>query len=723
MRFGIFELDLRAGELRKGGRKIRLQEQPLQILAMLLASPGEVVTREEIRQKLWSNDTTVEFDHSINAAIKRLRDALGDSAERPRFVETLPRRGYRFIAAVESSDTSTAPAPPPSAVSAPAATRTERRVPAALSASAASAVLLALAAAIWIGLAHTTTRAPASSPITVPLTGNSGIETLPSFSPDGQQVAYAWDRATGGSLDIYVKLIGGGPPLRLTDGDADEYSPAWSPDGRQIAFLRRSTEGAGIFVIPALGGPERKLGELSARWFPAGIWYGKVSWSPDGRLLALVDRGSPRGVESILLLTIATGEKRHVTSPSAEWPFGDASPVFSPDGRMLAFERAAGMLVSDIYVQPLSSDGTPAGSARRVTSDRRGVYALDWTPDGREIVFSSNRGGPFALWTVAASGGAPEPLASGESGITWLSVARRGRRAAYTHPANYQSIWRADGPLAISATAGESDRSRARLIFSQRGSRDPQFSPDGRSVAFQSGRSGYAEIWISDADGSSPQQVTNFAGPAMASPRWSPDGRRIAFDSSKDGLRNVYVIDRDGRGLRRLTADGFTSRRPSWSSDGAWIYFASARGGAWQVWKVPAGGGQPVQVTRNGGSEAFESRDGKYVYYSKNEGAGIWRIPVNGGEETQVTDQGTMSHWALLDRGICFVNLMGKRPAIEFFDFANRHVATVAVLPKDAVPAGGWGFPAIAVSPDGRSVLYVQAERTESHIQLVENFR
>ena len=722
MRFGLFELDVRAGELRKGGRRIRLQEQPLQILTMLLAQPGEVVTREEIRQKLWSNDTTVEFDHSINAAIKRLRDTLGDSAERPRFVETVPRRGYRFIAAVEPSDTQTPPAPPHSPARAPAGTRSGRHVPAALSAAAAVAGLLIVAAAIWIGLARTTTSAGPSSPITVPLTGNSGIETLPSISPDGQQVAYAWDRASGGNLDIYVKLIGGGPPLRLTDGDVDEYSPAWSPDGRQIAFLRRSSEGAGIFVVPALGGPERKLGELSARWFPAGIWYGKLSWSPDGRFLALADRGSPAGVESIVLLTIATGEKRRVTSPSPEWPFGDGAPVFSPDGRILAFERAAGILVSDIYAQPLSPEGAPVGGAVRLTSDRRGVYALDWTPDGREIVFSSNRGGPFALWTVAASGGAPEPLASAGPGVSWLSIARRGRRAAYTQPENNQSIWHVDGPLATRATPGESDRSPARLIFSQRGNSAPQFSPDGRAVAFQSGRSGYAEIWISDADGSNPQQVTHLAGPAVASPRWSPDGRHIAFDSSKDAPRSIYVIDRDGRGLRRLTAGG-QNRRPSWSSDGAWIYFGSARGGAWQVWKTPAEGGQPVQVTRNGGQEAFESRDGKYVYYAKSEGAGIWRIPVNGGEGTQVVDQGTLGHWALLDRGICFVNLTGKQPAIEFFDFATRHLRTVAVLPKDAEPAGGWGFPTIAVSPDGRSVLYVQAERAESHIQLVENFR
>jgi Tol biopolymer transport system component len=535
-------------------------------------------------------------------------------------------------------------------------------------------------------------------------------------------VAYAWDRATGGNLDIYVKLIGGGPPLRLTDGDADEYSPTWSPDGRQIVFLRRSTEGAGIFVVPALGGPERKLGELSARWFPAGIWYGKLSWSPDGRFLALADRGSPAGVERIVLLTAATGEKRPLTSPSAEWPFGDGAPVFSPDGRMLAFARAAGILVSDIYVQPLSSDATAIGEARRITSDRRGVYALDWTADGRDIVFSSDRGGPFTLWTVSASGGAPEPLASGESGVTWLSIARRGRRAAYTHRDNPQSIWRADGPLATSAPARESARGPARLIFSQRGNAAPQFSPDGRTVAFQSGRSGYQEIWVSDADGSNPQQVTHFAGPAVASPRWSPDGRRIAFDSSKDAPRSVYVIDRDGRALHRLTAGG-QNRRPSWSSDGAWIYFGSARGGAWQVWKALADGGQPMQVTKSGGQEAFESRDGKYVYYARSEGVGIWRIPVNGGEETQVMDQGTLGHWALLDRGISFINLTGKQPAIEFFDFATRHFTTVAVLPKDAEPAGGWGFPAIAVSPDGRSTLYVQAERAESHIQLVENFR
>lgn len=723
VRFGVFELDVRAGELRKAGRKIRLQDQPFQILTMLLARPGEVVTREEIRERLWSDDTTVEFDHGINAAIKRLRDALGDSAESPRFVETLPRRGYRFIGRVEPADVA-APSVPSSLPAVPAAARPQSRVSAKTWASVGAVGLLGVAAAVWIVLAAATTRAPGVVPTTVPLTGNSGIETLPSFSPDGQQVAYAWDGATGGSLDVYVKLIGAGTPLRLTTDDADEFSPTWSPDGRQIAFLRRTSLGAGIFVIPALGGPERKLGDSSARLFAAGAYYGKLAWSPDGRFLALVDRSSPSDGESIFLMTIATGEKRRVTSPSEEWPFGDWSPAFSPDGRMIAFDRVAGILVSEIYVQRVSSDGAPAGEPVRLTFDRRAVYSLDWTPDGRDIVFSSNRGGSFTLWRIAASGGAPEPFATSGSDAYWLSVARQGHRAAYVRQFNDQNIWRTDGPLATKGTPGESDANRTRLIFSQGGNTAPQFSPDGGRVAFGSRRSGYQEIWVSDSDGSNPLQLTFFAGPSVGSPRWSPDGNRIAFDSSKEAQRSVYVIDRDGKSLRRVTTDHFANGRPSWSTDGAWIYFGSDRRGTWQVWKAPAEGGQAVQVTSNGGREAFESRDGKYVYYAKAEGVpGIWRIAVEGGEETQVLDQGTMNHWALMERGLCFLDPDTKPPAIQFFEFATRRLATVAFLPRDGVPPGGWGTPAIAVSPDAMTILYVQAARTESHIQLVENLR
>jgi Tol biopolymer transport system component len=292
------------------------------------------------------------------------------------------------------------PAAPPAPAVAPAA---ERRVPIATLVSVGVAGLLAVAAVVWSGAASRT-RAPASTPNIVPLTGNSGVETIPAFSPDGRQLAYAWDGGTGGSLDIYVKLIGAGAPLRLTTGETDEVSPTWSPDGGQIAFLRRTMDGTGVFVVPALGGPERKLGHTSAKWFPGRAWYAKLAWSPDGRFLAMVDRESPTGTDSIFLLTIESGEKRRLTSPPPH-SLGDASPAFSPDGRMLAFERAAGNLVSDIYLQGVSAGGASLGEPTQLTFDRRGIFALDWTPDGREIVFSSNAQGRTAY------GASPQPVA------------------------------------------------------------------------------------------------------------------------------------------------------------------------------------------------------------------------------------------------------------------------------------------------------------------------
>jgi Tol biopolymer transport system component len=181
------------------------------------------------------------------------------------------------------------------------------------------------------------------------------------------------------------------------------------------------------------------------------------------------------------------------------------------------------------------------------------------------------------------------------------------------------------------------------------------------------------------------------------------------------------VVAAEGGSTRRLTPERSNEVRPSWSGDGRWVYFGSDRTGTWQVWKEPAEGGPAVQVTKNGGREAFESPDGKVVYYSKQQGvSGIWRVPVEGGEEIQVFDQGEQGHWALQDQGICFLTRTPD-PTIKLFSFRSRRVEQLAALPKEARTSVG--RPALAVSPDGRWILYVQVDRVESDIVLVENFR
>jgi len=188
VRFGMFEADLSKGELRKRGRKVPLQDQPFQVLALLLRQPGELVTREEVQRALWPADTFVEFEHSVNTAIKKLRQALGDSADNPRFIETLPRKGYRFIAPVNGLGAAT-----PAAAPAPA------RRPFLLWAAAALSVIVAAAAAAWV--LSNRVRTPETEPVPVPLTSYPGYELGPSLSPDGSQVAFAWNGPQQDSLN------------------------------------------------------------------------------------------------------------------------------------------------------------------------------------------------------------------------------------------------------------------------------------------------------------------------------------------------------------------------------------------------------------------------------------------------------------------------------------------------------------------------------------------
>jgi len=583
-----------------------------------------------------------------------------------------------------------------------------------------AALAVAIGGGVWFHRARTTTEPAVPPPRTVLLTSFSGRELEPALSPDGKQVAFVWDGVTGDNFDIYVKLVEAGNPLRLTTDPAPDSSPAWSPDGSRVAFVRQSEAGHAVFVVPALGGPERKVAQSAAIARPdvslSGPWSPGLAWSPDGRFLAIVDRSSPLGPNSIFLLSLETGERRRLTSPGPV-SFTDEFPAFSPDGQTIAFERGFTLAAGDIYLLPLAPGGTATGEPRRLTFDGRGAGGLAWSPDGGSIVFASTRGGSLRLWRISVSGGGPEAVMSGGENAYGPSLSRQGGRLAFAQQVSDTNIWRLRGP----GFKGPSS-SPTKFISSTRSDDAPQFSPDGKRIVFRSTRSGTAEIWVCDSEGSNPVQVTSFGGPDVGTPRWSPDGRRIAFDCIKEGPRDIYVISAEGGAPRRLTTESSGDVRPSWSKDGRWIYFGSDRSAGWQVWKAPAEGGPAVQVTRQGGREAFESPDGKFVYYTRLGVSGIWRVPVEGGEETLVLNRGEQGHWAVLHQGIVLLNRRATPgPAIEFFSFATQQSARIAALPKEATTS--IGPPGLAVSPDGRWILYVQVDRLESDIVLVENFR
>ncbi len=558
----------------------------------------------------------------------------------------------------------------------------------------------------------------------VPLTSFAGLELEPALSPDGNQVAFIWRGEKQDNWDIYVKLIDGGTPLRLTTDPAVDAAPAWAPDGRRLAFIRSSQNSSGIYVIPALGGPERKLAEVPAS---------KLSWSPDGKLIAFDQRPAPGQQSGIFVLSTDTGEKRRLTS-TPEGYLSDLGPAFSPDGRSLVFARFQSVVTAALYLMPLTAAAAPAGEPRRLTPENMNVSAHDWIPDGRSLVFAAApSGGSSRLWRVSAEGGPGEPQRIAVEGdrVDSPSVSKGGAagsyRLAYVQYSSDTNIWRVPGPAVRAKDATARAASPVQLIASSRPDGAPQVSPDGKRIAFVSGRSGNNEVWVCESDGSRPVQVTSL-GTYLGSPRWSPEGQRIAFDVNQDGQSDIYTISAEGGAPRRLTFEKSNEFRPNWSGDGRWIYFGSNRTGTDQIWKMPSDGGAAIQVTKNGGHDVYESVDGKFIYYSKRflaaDPPGIYRIPADGGDEVRVLDQGSVGRWAITRTGIYLLKnaTPSESASIEYYNFDTGKLTEIVRFGKQAAVGPGGGTN-LAVAPDDRWIVYVQRDREESDIMMIENFR
>jgi Tol biopolymer transport system component len=580
----------------------------------------------------------------------------------------------------------------------------------------------ALVAALGLGggilwFVHPAPKTPEPRLTVTPLTASPGFEGDPSFSPDGNQVAFSRHEKSQRESHIYVKLIGtGGAPLRLTTGSAHDYSPAWSPDGRYIAFLRHLTrEKNAVLLIPALGGPERKIAEVFQ-----GV--ASLTWSSDGNSLVISDRDSPKEPAGLFLLAIDTGEKRRLTSPPSPG-IEDCWPSLSPDGRTLAFSRIVDVR-ADLYLLAVSDGLQAVGEPKRVELGKLNGDAPVWTEDGREIVFS-NRGVLRAeLWRIDVSArrsAEPQRLAAlGEYPIE-AAISRRGHRLAYTNFSTHSSIWRIAAPGSSKARDEKSARSvngDTPFIYSTRDDNTPEFSPDGKRIAFTSNRSGDLEIWVCDSDGSNPVQLTSFRGPNASTPRWSPDGGRIVFDADAEGKQyDIWVINAGGGKPKRMTTDPANDGNPSWSRDGRWIYFDSFRTGEQQLWKMPEAGGDAIQVTRDGGFAPLESPDGKFIYYTKDLfGTSVWRFPVEGGQPTKVLENlSDFRNFVLTNNVIYFIPSQDRDSSIQFLDFATNHTKRVASFGKP-FDAG------LTLSPDGGWILYSQVEQVGSELRLVENF-
>jgi Tol biopolymer transport system component/DNA-binding winged helix-turn-helix (wHTH) protein len=700
IRFDRYEVDLCSGELRKEGRKIRLQPQPFQLLVLLLRNAGRIVSREDVRRELWPEDTFVDFDKGLAAAVNKIREALCDSAEKPRFVETLPRRGYRFIGEValpEKVETPAPPAPSGAVVLRPWLTATRS---AAIGILCAAGILAAIGIGRWRGA-----REEGSGFAPRPFTTLPGNELAPSFSPDGSRIAFAWDGGPENNdnrLDLYVKAVGSEQLIQLTRHPSDWLYSAWSPDGTQIAFHRMDGRDTGVYVVPMLGGAERKLIPTHA---PYVVGTG-ISWSPDGKWIAYGDEipdGTTAPENRIFEVSVETSEIRRL--PHDPGCLAEAFPAFSHDGKKIFFYCVHSANAIEIESMPVGG-----GPFTRVLPSQNMIVGYALSRDDSRIVFSHG----FIdaqLAVVNVETHEVQPIGAPE-GAAWPSISRDTDKLTFSSQSASTSIRRRD--------LLHPEKEGVRLLSSTQPQNSAQYSPDGKHIAFKSRRGGPWALWMSDVDGGDVVLLSKDIANSGLS-EWSPDGNKVAFDSVAQTPSSIYVVDIGERVPRKLVTDVEDIKYPSWSRDGKWIYFTSGEAMGHKLHRVPAGGGHAEELpSETLALFAVESPDGKYVYFSSRElNLQVKKFALNDGKrEIEKEDIPRIAHfsvWRITPGGIYFVPRDAGR-SMRFFDFGSHQVREVFTADKD-FEAG------ISVSPDGRYLLYTQVDNQNADIMIADRYR
>jgi Tol biopolymer transport system component/DNA-binding winged helix-turn-helix (wHTH) protein len=704
------------------GGVIRLEPKVMIVLSCLADHAGEMVSKERLLNAAWA-DVAVGDDVLIRA-ISELRRLFDDDPKQPRIIETIPKAGYRLIAPVTRPESNE---PPPE----PTIRASWFHYKTATIAAASITLLIGIVGTLWLRPPAKVKSSAPSQPRLVQLTAFRGLEMSPTFSPDGMQVAFSWNGEKEDNFDIYLKIIGLSEVRRLTADSAPDVNPVWSPDGRQIAFVRQHPDsnvqrleavqsydqGVGtIHVVSPLGGADRRLSDFRVpiTWPPDSC---SIAWSPDGRWLAAsgdASRDRPSENPSIYLIPAAGGAPRALThaKPHA-W---DVAPAFSPDGHRLAYASCdPGMRVvnmaCDVYVVDLGADYVPVSPPRRLTTQGFAIQGLAWSRDGASIIYDTSGRGPFQLWRV---------MADGTQAPDRLEVAGFGSRKPATAPSRDRLVFERK-LLTMGVYTVRPGQTPQPLLVSSVFDFDPQFSPDGRRLAFASRRSGEAvEIWAALADGSSPQQLTHGPGARQNAPAWSPDGQQIAFAAvGKNGHWDVWLMESDGGSPRQLTADPGDENMPTWSRDGRWIYFSSDRGGRLDIWRTAVSGGPSERVTSGGsGMIAYESPDGNaIVYQAADTDSPLLALPLAGGPARQLVRCVKAQSFTLAASGIYYAPC--DTGPEDFVHLLNRVTGRDRVLASVSEP---FHASSLAVSPDGTRML-VHRYTENADLMLLENFR
>jgi DNA-binding winged helix-turn-helix (wHTH) protein/Tol biopolymer transport system component len=679
IRFGIFELDLEAGELRRNGAKIRLQEQPYQILVSLLERPGKVVTRDELRKKLWPADTFVDFDHGLNAAIRRLREALDDSAETPSFVETVARRGYRFIAPVDVPRASAAepteqvpsvkPAPAGAATGTPSAGQPAQISSSAVLAAAkqhkwavtagAFALLILLSAAGFgvYSLVHRPARKPFDN-LTVTQVTNTGKATQVAVSPDGRYVLSVMD--DNGMQSLWLRNVPTGSDTQVIPPSAARYGRlAFSPDGNYIYFF--SAQEASPFLShlyrsPILGGTPQMIVRDA----------GDLTFSPDGRHIAYVRGDSPDATHWRMFTASLDGYDEtllYTGVNSEDWP---VSCAWSPKGDEIFYSWGGGINVLDVRT---------GKSHPFVSFKDKFVAAVQWSPDGRALLANyrqaSAKGSSGQIGFIRAVGGDIEPITRDANTYGSLALSKDGRTLTTIQSRSYATI-------SVLSKVGQ-QFVEPRLLLSQASEFD-----EGSGLS------------------------------------WMADGNLLVSDAIR-----LWKLGADGKNQTQLLADSTADIYNAFPCGANYLVLSwAAHGGPIGIWRTNADGSSPLKLTDGEDEHRLPvcSPDQKWVYYvdwSEN----ISRVPLDGSGKPEVVLRLPQNYDFDMTQttGGLSTSSEGKTLAAAVFDASPKQTKIALFEPGSSraprmLDAGSFSGQSLQFTPDGKAVTYAIRENGVDNI-------
>jgi DNA-binding winged helix-turn-helix (wHTH) protein/Tol biopolymer transport system component len=713
-RFGIFEVDTRSGELRKAGSRIKLQDQPFKVLTALLERPGGVITREELRIRIWPNESFGDFDHAVNVAVAKLRSALGDSAELPRYVETLPRRGYRFIFPLTKQEgvpllerTEKAEALGeggtafPTDVAGPAGAR-DRRGRRSL-AVAAIAVAVVVAALFVITSARRKPELATSAPpnLHIARVTNNGNVAYVSISPDGRFLVYALrDKLT---LSLWTRVLG-------TQNDAQILPPAqrdfrgvtFSPDGTQLFFPRSSAADQvyrELFSMPVVGGEPRLLiRDVDS----------PVSFSPDGKQLLFMRKNAARNTSEVIVANSDGGGERSLLTADQAGGGWQNGAAWSADGRTIVASVAHWGAKTQSELRAIS---LVDGKVKTILTSNQSIGRPVWLPEGDAIVAEmEDQYNHSQLWLIPYPQGEPRPITHDlEEYHEFIDATRDGKTIAAIAWKTINNVFvfpASDPSHGKQITFGEQDLDSATVL------------PSGRLLVHESGNPD-GELWTASTDGSQRTPFSSLRGIGFV----SRCGPYVIFLATKDHKTSLVRTGADGLHPQTLTTGGLWS--PSCSSDGKYVYYADWVIRPQGLFRISMQGGQPESIGQVPGKQLIGtvaiSPDGKLLAFpyqdEKDEARStLIIIPSTGGPSTKTfPDVWGSVKWS--PNGCCIVHYDVRDGVVQLIEqpLSGGKPRQLTKFPSGRSEDFNW-------SPDGKW-LYIAHGEVRSDAVLISNFR